>query len=437
MIYLRVALAILLSLRGLMNILSANRKSLIIFSLVFAGEMIFSLPFHIARFFRPTFLEVFELSNTNLGDIFAVYGVTAMLAYFPGGAIADYFSTRRIMTFSLVATALGGVFLSQIPSVLGLSMLFAYWGVTTILLFWAAMIKETREWGGSLSQGLAFGILDGGRGLVAAAMATVAVFILSQLLPSDIASVSETERIQGLKTVITFYTLLTFGAALLIWHFIPEKAVSRANSFNTSLVGVKSILRKKVIWLQAVIVVCAYCAYKGLDNYALYAVDILKMNELEAARFSSSAAYIRPVACLLMGLVADRFSASRVIGFGFLALLLSYISLISMSSSSSINLIYANVIVSFVAVYGLRGVYFALLEESKIEVSLTGTAAGVISFIGFTPDIFFGSLTGRILDSSTGLEVYQYYFALLAAFSLVGMIAAFLLARHFQLREPN
>jgi hypothetical protein len=41
-------------------------------ALILAGEVIFSLPFHIPRFFRPTLLETFELSNTQLGDIFAL-----------------------------------------------------------------------------------------------------------------------------------------------------------------------------------------------------------------------------------------------------------------------------------------------------------------------------------------------------------------------------
>jgi hypothetical protein len=50
-------------------------------ALILAGELIFGLPFHTARFFRPTYLEAFGFSNTQLGDIFAVYGVTAMLAY--------------------------------------------------------------------------------------------------------------------------------------------------------------------------------------------------------------------------------------------------------------------------------------------------------------------------------------------------------------------
>ena len=141
-----------------------KKRFLIIFCLVLVGEAIFSLPFHIARFFRPSFLEVFNFSNADLGDVFAVYGVTAMLAYFPGGMIADRFSARKLLTFSLIATAAGGLYMASIPGILGMSVLFAYWGITSILLLWAALIRTTREWGGSLSQGRAFGILDGDRG---------------------------------------------------------------------------------------------------------------------------------------------------------------------------------------------------------------------------------------------------------------------------------
>ena len=78
-----------------------------LFALILAGEVIFSLPFHIPRFFRPNMLEVFQLSNTSLGDIFAVYGVVALLAYFPGGTIADRFPPRILMCLSLAATGLG------------------------------------------------------------------------------------------------------------------------------------------------------------------------------------------------------------------------------------------------------------------------------------------------------------------------------------------
>jgi hypothetical protein len=88
------------------------------------------------------------------------------------------------------------------------------------------------------------------------------------------------------------------------------------------------------------------------------------------------------------------------------------------------GLILANLICTFAAVYALRGVYFALLEETKISGNLTGTAVGVISLVGFTPDVFFHSVVGRILDASPGLEKFQNFFVLLAFFALGGMAAS-------------
>jgi sugar phosphate permease len=81
-------------------------------TLVLAGEIIFGLPFHTARFYRPTLLEAFEFTNTELGDVFAVYGVMAMIAYFPGGVLTDRFSARFLLTASLAATAIGGFYMA-------------------------------------------------------------------------------------------------------------------------------------------------------------------------------------------------------------------------------------------------------------------------------------------------------------------------------------
>ena len=43
------------------------QSMLVIGSLILSGEAIFTLPYHVTRFFRPTFLEVFDLFATELG----------------------------------------------------------------------------------------------------------------------------------------------------------------------------------------------------------------------------------------------------------------------------------------------------------------------------------------------------------------------------------
>ena len=86
------------------------QRALIIVSLILAGEAIFTLPYHVTRFFRPTFLEVFELSATELGVAQSAYGFIAMAAYFFGGPLADRFESRKLLAGSLWATALGGIY---------------------------------------------------------------------------------------------------------------------------------------------------------------------------------------------------------------------------------------------------------------------------------------------------------------------------------------
>lgn len=406
----------------------AGRRWLILFCLVFAGESIFSLPFHITRFFRYTFLEVFGFSNAELGDVFAVYGILALLAYFPGGAIADHFSARKLMALSLLATAIGGLFMAQVPGFWAMAILFGYWGLTSILLFWAALIKATRDWGGELKQGSAFGILDGGRGLIAAIAASIAVWLLAMWLPADLETLEPAQRKVALVSVIYFYSFMTLLAAILVWFIVPHNninAVTRVPVWQ----GIRAVIHKPAIWLQAVIIICAYSAYKAIDNYGLYAQVAFNMNELEAAEFVTQGAYLRPVAAILTGFIVDRFVASRVIAIFFAVLAASYVFLgFASVSDFTLHYLYANIIVTFVAVYGIRGVYFALIEETKTNRNITGTAVGLISVIGFTPEVFFASIAGRLLDAAPGIAGHQHVFLMLASFAVTGILATLLLA---------
>ena len=202
------------------------------------------------------------------------------------------------------------------------------------------------------------------------------------------------------------------------------------------------VLRQPLVWAQAAVIVCAYCAYKGLDNYSLYAVQVLGLGEVEAARLTAWASWLRPLAAVLTGLAADRFRAGRAIAVAFAVLALSFAALslaepLAGPSGACLKVIYANVFVSFFAVFALRGVYFALLEETGTPRHLTGTTVGAVSLIGYTPEIFFGPVSGRILDRSPGPEGHQDYFLFLAGCAVLGLLAAAWLVRaHGRQRRP-
>lgn len=399
--------------------------------LILASELVFSLPFHLARFFRPAFLDVFNLSNTNLGDIFAVYGLMAMISYFLGGVIADKVSARKLMAVSLLLTASGGLYMSTVPSLLGMTLLYGYWGITTIFLFWAAMIKATKEWGGDYTQGKAFGLLEGGRGLLASLLSAIAIVIFASFLPTQINLASAAERLNGFRSIILFYSALTGIGAILVWTFLPNSQTDANNKeFSINFKKLTQVLSNRLVWLHAGIIICAYSTYKGLDNMALYAYEVIGMNEVDAATLFTYASLTRPIAAIFAGILADRIIASRVILLMFCMLICSFSSFIFIDGSAPwVTVVFINIFVTFFAVFAIRGIYFALIHEINTPSQITGTTIGIVSFVGFTPEIFFGSISGRILDANPGLVGHQNYFIFLTIIASIGIGTTWLLRK--------
>ena len=383
--------------------------------------MVFGLPFHTVRFFRPTILEVFGFTNTQFGYVLGVYGITAMLCYFPGGALADRFPARNLLSLSLIATALGGVYMSTLPGMVAAALVFGFWGVTTIFLFWGALIRATREWGGQSSQGIAFGILEAGRGITSALFASLAVAVFAIFMPDSGDLVTAADREAGLRAVYLSYSAAALAAGVLVWFAIPKtdpESIERRNPFANMLI----VIRKPIVWAQAGVIVCAYCCFRTTDYFAQYAVVVLGMDEVEGSKLASYGAYIRPVAALTAGVIADRFHAARSIGVTFAVLIVAFVALSMLQPGIAATVfIIANMAISLFAVFALRGIYFALLQETRTPRHITGATVGLISVVGYTPDFFFPWLTGVIVDAGGGFEGFRNLFILLAATATTGV----------------
>lgn len=416
--------------------LTPARRALYMAALVIAGEAIFGLPFIIARVFRPTLLDVFGLSNLELGTAMAFYGVVAMLAYFPGGPLADRYPARRLMTAALLATALGGLLLARAPALPPLKALYAFWGLTTILLFWAALIRATREWGDDRRQGQAFGLMDGGRGLFAAVLASICLALFTALLPQDPAAATLQERAEALRTVILVFTAMTAAAALLVWIAIPDQSARAAKARDRiTLKAIRRVVRNPAVWLQGLIVVTAYVGYKGIDDLGLYARDAFGFDDIAAARVGTVAFWIRPIAAVTAGFIGDRVGATRAIVACFLLMLAGDLTVaFDLLDPGAPWMLYTMVVSTAAAVYAVRGLYFALFPQARVPAALTGTAAGLVSVIGYTPDVFMGPLMGHLTDTWPGALGHRYLFAALAAFAALGLAAT--LAFHRLTRRP-
>ena len=407
---------------------SSKGSFLSILLLIISGELVFILPYFLSRVFRPTFLDVFNLTNTELGSLFSVYGTVALFSYIFGGSLADRFLPGKLIAISLLLTSLGGLVIATFPSLFIMQIVYGYWGFTSVFLFWSAMIKATRIWGGNKNQGQAFGFLDGGRGLVAGIMGTLAVFIYSFFIEADVAFSSLEERQNAFKYVILFSSLIVALAGILVYFFLNVKP-DEEKVFNSSVYSLKAIqkvLKMESVWLLMIIILCAYFGYKVTDIYSLYASEVMNYNEIDSANIGSLQLYLRPIACVLFGFLADRSKSSiSWIIIGFAIMLFGSALFATGMIKSHLNLFFLiSIVVLAIGTYAIRALYFALMQEGKISLSLTGTAVGIISLTGYTPDIFAGPLMGYYLDQFPGLLGHQYIFIYLLGFSVIGLICS-------------
>jgi MFS family permease len=179
-----------------------------------------------------------------------------------------------------------------------------------------------------------------------------------------------------------------------------------------------------------VIILCAYVGYKMTDVFSLYAKEVMLFDDIKAAKVGTYLLYMRPFIGVVIGMLADKTRASLWIIIGFLLMLVT--SLIFSSgiiNPQSMFLFVASIGFMALGVYAARVLYFATLEEGKIPLALTGTAVGLISIVGYTPDIFAGPAIGVLLDNTPGEQGHQHVFLMMAIFSFVGCIASVLLYR--------
>jgi len=382
------------------------------------------LPYVLARIFRPTFLEVFDLSNLDLGTLFSTYGFVAFFSYIFGGALADKYSPRKLLSYSLISTSLGGIFMMSYPSYYLMQLLFAYWGFTTVFLFWAPMIKATSIVGGLKKQGQTFSFLDAGRGVVASSIGLIGVLIFSFVVVGDISDSSIQEKQDAFRYVIGASSIIVFITGVFVHSSLKIKVNDNAKIGNIN--DMKKLMKSRSVVLIGLLILTAYMGYKITDIYSLYASEIMLFDEIDAAKVGAYQQYLRPLACISIALFADKSGNINVIIGGFIIMLIGAILFSTGVIVAGLNSLFIlSLMIVAIGTYTIRGLYFSILRNGNISISLIGTAIGLVSIIGYTPDIFATPLYGYLLDTYEGIKGHQFIYLILALSSLIGILISF------------
>ena len=306
------------------------------------------------------------------------------------------------------------------PSYFSLQLLYAYWGFTTVFLFWAPMIKATTVIGGLKKQGKTFSFLDAGRGIVASSIGLIGVLIFSLVVIGDISDSTINEKQEAFRYVIAASSTIVFLTGVIVYFSLNIKVKDVANIGDFS--DMKNLVKSKSVILIGLIILTAYMGYKITDVYSLYASEIMLFDEIEAARVGALQQYLRPLACISVAFFADKSGNINVIIAGFVIMLIGAILFASGIIVAGLNSLFIlSLIIVAVGTYIIRALYFSILRDGGIPLAVSGTAIGIVSIIGYTPDIFATPLYGYLLDTYKGIKGHQLVYLTLALSSLIGI----------------
>ena len=314
-------------------------------------------------------LEAFHLTDGELGNISAILGVASLICYFPGGWLADRFSSRALLTISCLFTGLGGIYMSVLATAEGsrytlLLGLHIFWSITTILTYWAALIKATQDWGGD-QQGIAFGLLDSGRGLVKVILTTLSIYIFSQ---AD-------HKADGLSQAILVHAIacVASGVACWLWITTPEEDEESESQLETdkeqssTLDDLVTLAKLPAVWLMGMVVFASYTAYWSTFTFARYAEESYELSKTNSAYVSTISMWIRAIMPIIAGLIADRLGRGRVVTLSFLVTCAALSIFMIVPGAPDLTwILLSTVVLISLGIFALRGVYFAVIKGTDI-----------------------------------------------------------------------
>lgn len=398
--------------------MNKTKKNLVLLFLALGQGAVYFLPYIRNVYYTPM-LEVLNVTNSQFGALVSFFAIGCMVLYIPGGILTDRWNYKKCITWSLFATALLVGSFAFFINYTYARIVFFLMAFTTTFVFWTATLKAVRIIGKTDEQGRTFGFFYSIQGLLSIVVQSGYLFMFNRIA----------DPVTGLKMVLIANAVTNLvagiGAQILLENPSEETAVENRKGFELKNVG--QVLKNPLVWIIAVMVFCAYGVYSNSYYYSVFLTTQKGLDPKVGAQLSLvRVTYMMCIASYLGGLAADKIrSTSKMYMISATAAAISGFAIISLMNSN-INAFTLGVITIFPSAFMLLvyGIISSLYEEYRFPVSSTGTAIGIVSILGYTPDLLFGPLLGGWIDAQ-GAAGYTTIFTFFAILCLVGAGAAF------------
>lgn len=391
--------------------------------LVLAAGALFPI-MYLRQNFEVSLIEALGITASDLGNLNFILGAVVAVSYIPSGILADRVQPRLLMSFSLLVVGALGFWMTTYPSLGALKIIYFGWGIAGGLCFWAAMLKAVKLMAASNEQGRFFGILDGGRGLVEAILASIAVLMFREMsTPQDAATIRMTPVLMLYSTTAVLLGIMVFFVVKDNPDAVISKAAREANRLATGSSLLKDLwllLRMPQLWLVAGVMVIGQGLFFLTYSVSAYLQVNLGLTALAAGSITLSKLWMRPLGGFTIGFLADWYSREVVMAWLMVLASISLLSVIFLPLGGHIYLILPLVLVIGYLTYAIKGLYWSMLDFCPIPPHLTGLAIGVVSFLGYMPDTLLPLYDGFLSRNFDRAHSLKIYFITIAASGFIG-----------------
>lgn len=366
--------------------------------------------------------EFLGQSNQEFGMSMSLFGTLAAVLYIPGGWLADRVSHRILFSASSLGCGLLGLWLSTGPSFTSTMLIHGLWAITNIGMFWPAMTKATSLLEEKDGQGKIFGLFEGCRG----------VFVLVMWL----GLMQIFEKFGGIRMVIIALSVLSLICSVVSFFLMSDNTGAGTSSETSVIKDMITALKTPSAWLVAGVIFTIYAAYSSSSYMQAYGENILGMSAVVAGYVGILRKdVIRLFAAPISGFISDKIGGkcTLLIGVFDLLFIASLVVLLGLPVGAGyVAITVVVMVVSSFAIYGMRGMYYAIIGEIGTPKKIYGAVSGFAMFIGFLPDAFNATLCGHWLDTYEGALGYRYIFIYMLITMIVCLGFVFALLRYMK-----
>lgn len=408
-----------------------NRGLIILIAV--AGMTAYLLPYF-RYYYYDAFLEYFHIDDMQMGVLGSVYGAFAIIGYCLGGWVADRFSLKIIVPGSLIVTGLLGFINLLQPNYYILIVIYALWGITTILTFWNPLMKALRSLCKSDEQARGYALFDMGRGILnfLSGLIIVAAFTAACKKIGDYA---------GMNALIIFYSSWTILVGVVVFFALKKMPDIRSDGKQSDKDFVKNVIAVVKMPTTWCLIIAMFASYGVICSYFYvvpYCTAAFGMSAALASIMGYSAQAFRLIGCGIGGQIADRKGISNVYIVDLILMIVGYAGIILMPSSMKLmGILVCCIGIMCMAQYSAQSLHYAVMEEGDYPIEKMGAATFLITPLGYAGESLFPLFNGWCLSHFEGNFGYQVMFGGFIVVLLLGIIALVIFQRYTKERRAE